>query len=97
MFLFFTYIFHLTQFSIMGSILYSILVGAVAGFLADLLFKRFSFSLIVQILLGILGGFIGGYLFGRDGGLIEQILTAFVGAVIVLGIAALIKGSRKTI
>lgn len=81
----------------MGSILYSILVGAVAGFLADLLFKRFSFSLIVQILLGILGGFVGGYLFGRDGGLIEQILTAFVGAVIVLGIAALIKGSRKTV
>jgi len=76
-------------------ILYSILVGAVAGFLADLVFKRFS--LIVQILLGILGGFVGGYLFGRDGGLIEQILTAFVGAVIVLGIAALIKGSRKTI
>lgn len=78
-------------------ILYSILVGGVAGFLADLVFKRFSFSLIVQILLGILGGFVGGYLFGRDGGLIEQILTAFVGAVIVLGIAALIKGSRKTI
>jgi len=81
----------------MGNILYFILVGAVAGFLADLLFKRFSFSLIVQILLGILGGFVGGYLFGRDGGLIEQILTAFVGAVIVLGIAALIKGSRKTV
>lgn len=81
----------------MGSILYSILVGAVAGFLADLLFKRFSFSLIVQILLGIVGGFVGGYLFGRDGGLIEQILTAFVGAVIILGIAALIKGSRNTV
>ena len=78
-------------------ILYSILIGAVAGFLADLLFKRFSFSLIVQILLGILGGFIGGYLFGREGGLIDQILTAFVGAVIVLGIAALIKGARKTV
>ena len=78
-------------------ILYSILVGAVAGFLADLVFKRFSFSLIVQILLGILGGFVGGYFFGPDGGLIEQILTAFVGAVIVLGIAALIKGSRKTV
>lgn len=81
----------------MGSILYSILVGAVAGFLADLLFKRFSFSLIVQILLGIVGGFVGGYLFGKDGGLIEQILTAFVGAVIILGIAALIKGSRNTV
>jgi uncharacterized membrane protein YeaQ/YmgE (transglycosylase-associated protein family) len=78
-------------------ILYSILVGGIAGFLADLVFKRFSFSLIVQILLGILGGFVGGYIFGRDGGIIDQIVTAFVGAVIVLGIAALIKGSRKTV
>ncbi|MBC8155510.1 MAG: GlsB/YeaQ/YmgE family stress response membrane protein, partial [Bacteroidetes bacterium] len=38
----------------------SIIVGAVAGFLADLVFKRFSFSLIMQILLGIVGGFVGG-------------------------------------
>ena len=73
-------------------ILVSILVGAIAGWLADLVFKRFSFSLLVQILLGIAGGFVGGLLFGRDGGLIDQILTAFVGAVIILGVAALIKG-----
>lgn len=78
-------------------ILYSILIGGIAGFLADLVFKRFSFSLIVQILLGIVGGFLGGYIFGRDGGLIEQILTAFVGAVIILGIAALIKGRSRTV
>lgn len=81
----------------MGGILYSILVGAVAGFLADLVFKRFSFSLIVQILLGILGGFVGGMVFGSGGNLVDRILTSFVGAVIVLGIAALIKGSRKTV
>lgn len=73
-------------------LLVSILVGAIAGWLADLVFKRFSFSLLVQILLGIAGGFVGGLLFGRGGGLIDQILTAFVGAVIILGIAALIKG-----
>ena len=72
--------------------LVSILVGGIAGFLADLVFKRFSFSLIVQILLGIAGGFVGGLLFGRDGSVLDQILTAFVGAVIILGIAALIKG-----
>ena len=78
-------------------LLYSILIGGIAGFLADLVFKRFSFSLIVQILLGILGGFVGGYIFGRDGGLIDQILTSFVGAVIVLGVAALIKGNRGTV
>ena len=74
-------------------ILYSILIGGIAGFLADLVFKRFSFSLIVQILLG----FVGGMLFGRGGSMIDQILTAFVGAVIVLGIAALIKGRNTTV
>ncbi len=77
-------------------ILVSILVGAVAGWLADLVFKRFSFSLIVQILLGIVGGFVGGLIFGKSEGILDSILTSFVGAVIVLGIAALIKGQQKT-
>ncbi len=77
-------------------ILVSILVGAVAGWLADLVFKRFSFSLIVQILLGIVGGFVGGLIFGKSEGILDSILTSFVGAVIVLGIAALIKGQQRT-
>ncbi len=84
------------------SFLVSILVGAIAGWLADLLFKRFSFSLLTQILLGIVGGLVGGWIFGSTfatgaGGIVDRILTAFVGAVIVLGIAALIKGSRRTV
>lgn len=82
--------------TIMG-ILLSILVGAIAGWLADLVFKRFSFSLLTEILLGIAGGFVGGLIFGRDGSTLDQILTAFVGAVIILGIAALIKGRSKTV
>ncbi len=77
--------------------LVSILVGAVAGWLADLVFKRFSFSLIVQILLGIAGGFVGRLIFGGDTSLVGQILTAFAGAVIILFIAGLIKGSQKTV
>lgn len=77
-------------------ILISILIGAVAGWLADLVFKRFSFSLIAEILLGIAGGFVGGWIFGRGGSVLDQILTSFVGAVIILGIAALVKGSRRT-
>ncbi len=79
----------------------TILVGAIAGWLADLLFKRFSFSLFTEILLGIAGAFVGGWIFGSTfatgaGGVLDRVLTAFVGAVIILGIAALIKGSRKT-
>ncbi len=75
----------------------TILVGAVAGWLADLVFKRFSFSLLAEILLGIAGGFVGGWIFGRAGGLVDQILTSFVGAVVILGIAALIKGRSRTV
>ena len=78
-------------------ILATILVGAVAGWLADLVFKRFSFSLLAEILLGIAGGFVGGLIFGRNGSMIDQILTAFVGAVVILGIAALIKGRSRTV
>ncbi|GAB4032869.1 GlsB/YeaQ/YmgE family stress response membrane protein [Spirosoma gilvum] len=82
-------------------LLITLLVGAVAGWLADLVFKRFSLSLLVEIILGIVGAFVGGWLFGTalgaDTGILGRILTAFVGACIVLGIAALIKGSRRTI
>jgi uncharacterized membrane protein YeaQ/YmgE (transglycosylase-associated protein family) len=46
------------------SFLVSILVGAIAGWLADLVFKRFSFSLLTQVLLGIVGGLVGGWIFG---------------------------------
>lgn len=74
-------------------ILTSILVGAIAGWLADLVFKRFSFSLLVEILLGIAGGIVGGLIFGKSTSLIDSIVTSFVGAVILLGIAALIKRS----
>jgi uncharacterized membrane protein YeaQ/YmgE (transglycosylase-associated protein family) len=75
--------------------LVSILVGAVSGFLADLVFKRFSFSLLMQILLGIAGGFLAGLFFGRGGGIVDQIITSFVGAVVILFVAGLIKGSQK--
>ncbi len=78
-------------------ILTSILVGAVAGWLADLVFKRFSFSLLVEILLGIAGGIVGGFVFGKSTGLLDSIVTSFVGAVAILGIAALIKGNTRQV
>ena len=69
----------------------SILVGAVAGWLADLVFKRFSFSLLVQVLLGVAGGVIGGLIFGKSAGILDALVTSFVGAVVLLGIAAVVK------
>jgi len=85
----------------MTNLLISILIGALAGWLADKVFSRFSLSLWVQILLGIVGGFVGGWILGNDleavlglPSLVSRILTSFVGALVVLGIAALIKGKK---
>ncbi len=82
-------------------ILVTILVGAVAGWLADLLFKRFSLSLLMEIILGIVGALVGGWIFGNTfstgaSGFLDRVLTAFVGAVIILGIAALFSRRRTT-
>jgi uncharacterized membrane protein YeaQ/YmgE (transglycosylase-associated protein family) len=82
-------------------ILVTILVGAIAGWLADLLFKRFSLSLLMEIILGIVGALVGGWIFGNTfstgaSGFLDRVLTAFVGAVIILGIAALFSRRRTT-
>ena len=87
----------------MQNFLLSILIGALAGWLADKAFTRFSLSLWVQIMLGIAGGFVGGWVLGDDlesvlglPSLGSRLLTSFFGAVIVLGIAALVRKGKPT-
>lgn len=76
--------------------LYWIVVGLIAGWLAGLVMKGGGYGIIVDILLGILGGWLGGWLFGRlgiwpAGGLLGSVIVAFVGAVILVGITRLVK------
>jgi uncharacterized membrane protein YeaQ/YmgE (transglycosylase-associated protein family) len=40
-------------------ILYIVIVGAIAGYIADVLMRDNGFGLIVNIILGIVGGFVG--------------------------------------
>ena len=66
-----------------------ILIGAVAGLLADRVVKGVALGLGGAILVGILGAFVGGWLLGQLGlfpgyGLIGTTLTAFLGAVLLL-------------
>jgi len=73
-----------------------ILVGAVAGVLADLVIKGINLGLIGKIIVGILGGYLGGWLLGLVGlsftsTTLGKILTAFVGAVVLLLILRLIR------
>jgi uncharacterized membrane protein YeaQ/YmgE (transglycosylase-associated protein family) len=66
-----------------------IIIGGVAGVLADVLVKGIKVSLLGAIVVGILGGFVGGWLFGALGisigtGFLNDVFTALVGAVILL-------------
>jgi uncharacterized membrane protein YeaQ/YmgE (transglycosylase-associated protein family) len=71
-----------------------IIVGAIAGWLASIVMKtNAEQGLIMDIIVGIVGAFIGGFvlsLLGVGAGVtglnIGSILTAFIGAVILLGI-----------
>ena len=77
-------------------ILITILIGALAGFLAGRLVKGFGFGFLVNLLVGILGGFIVvdflNWIGVSVGGtIIGQMLTAVVGAVVLLWVVSLFK------
>ncbi|MGR7996591.1 MULTISPECIES: GlsB/YeaQ/YmgE family stress response membrane protein [unclassified Xanthobacter] len=76
------------------AILWMILIGAIAGFLAGQLFRGYGFGFVGNVAVGILGAVIGGFLFGNVfvvGGLVGQIISATIGAVILLFVISLVK------
>jgi len=77
------------------SILVFMLVGLIAGWLADVVVPGIGFGLIGDMIVGIIGALIGGLLFGLagfgGGGFGWSILVAFIGAVILLAIIKLIR------
>jgi len=71
------------------SVIIWIIIGAIAGLLADRVVKGVALSLGGAILVGIIGAFVGGWLLGQlgvfpGGGLVGTIVTAFIGAVVLL-------------
>ena len=75
----------------MTDLLWTLLIGGVAGWLAGRLTKGEGFGVIVNIVIGIIGGWIGGFLFGLLGfaayGLIARLIVATVGAMVLVWIA----------
>ena len=78
----------------MGSIIGSIVIGGLAGFIAEKLMKS-DMGLIANILLGIAGGLIAGWLLPLAGigiqGLVGSLLAATAGACLLIFIARLVK------
>ena len=84
----------------MSNVLWWLLVGLVAGFLASRVMRGGGFGLIGDIVVGLIGAFIGGWLAGFLGlgssGLIGTIIVAFIGACTLLAILhAVTRGSSR--
>ena len=75
-------------------IIFSLLLGCLAGFCAGKLMKGGGFGIIMNIVLGLFGGVLGGWLFDMLGiswgGLLGQLGTDIIGAVVILWIASLV-------
>lgn len=77
------------------SILYFILIGIVAGWLAGLIMKGSGFGILWDLILGVIGAVIGGLiaqaLHLELSGVIGHLISATVGAILLLALLRLIK------
>ena len=77
------------------SLIWFLLIGLIAGWLAGQVMKGGGFGIIGDMIVGVIGAFIGGWVFGllgiSAGGLIGSLITAFVGAVILILLLRLIR------
>lgn len=78
------------------SLLITLFIGGVAGWLAGLVMKGRGFGILGNIVVGIVGAFVGSFALGVlgvaiGGGILGSILNAFIGALILLFLISLIK------
>lgn len=78
-------------------LLWLLLIGLIAGWLADKIMPGPGHGILVTIVIGIIGSFIGGFLFRAIGitayGTIGTIVMAVVGAIVFIALLRLIKRS----
>ena len=76
--------------------IFSIIIGILAGYIACKLTNREGKGLLVNLFLGVLGGFLGNLVLGllniSWGGLLGEIGTAVIGAILVLWLANQLSG-----
>jgi uncharacterized membrane protein YeaQ/YmgE (transglycosylase-associated protein family) len=77
-------------------LLWMVLIGLAAGWLAGKIMKRSGQGVLGDLVLGVLGAIVGGWLIGllgfrSHGGLIPSIVTATVGAIALIALARMIR------
>ena len=77
------------------TILWFIIIGVCAGFLAGKLMKGRGFGFLGNLIVGVVGAVLGGFLFRILGlatsGLVGSLVTATVGAVVLLFLVGMLK------
>lgn len=70
------------------NLIYFLLIGLVAGWLAGKLMKGHSLGILGNLVVGVIGAILGGFLFSLVGlvaiGLLGSLLSATVGAIVLL-------------
>jgi len=80
-----------------NDLIFTLLIGAVAGWLAGQIRRGYGFGLLGNIVVGIMGAFVGSWLFrsvlhvSMGGGLLGTIATAVIGALLLLFLIGLIR------
>jgi len=77
-----------------------LLIGATAGWIAGRIMEGGGFGLVGNMIIGVIGSVLGRYLAGVvgidiEGGIFTSLLTAVVGAVILLFVVGLVKNLGK--
>jgi uncharacterized membrane protein YeaQ/YmgE (transglycosylase-associated protein family) len=77
------------------SLIWFLLIGLIAGWLAGQVMRGGGYGIIGDMIVGVIGAFLGGWLFRvlgiSAGGFIGSLITAFVGAVILILLLRLLK------
>jgi uncharacterized membrane protein YeaQ/YmgE (transglycosylase-associated protein family) len=81
---------------VLEGLITALIIGAVAGWLAGLVMKGSGFGLIGDIVVGILGALVASWIFPALGlslgdGWVGAILSAAVGAILILAVIKLIR------
>ncbi len=83
----------------LSAVVWWLVVGLIAGFLASLVMRGGGFGIVGDIVIGIVGAIIGGFLASLvgigAGGLIGTIIIAFIGACILIAILRAVSGGFR--
>ena len=80
-------------------ILWFVLIGLAAGFLAGQIMKGSGFGLVGNLIVGVLGAVVGGFLFSllgfKSSTLLGALITATVGAIVLLFLLGIVSKRRR--